>query len=250
MNKAKYLALLACLPIFAAGCDKDVNFPYQGRERIQFQHYTVDSRNNRYPYTTQTFSFGQIPDDVTESEAKLVVEFLGKPADYDRVYHLAIVADSTNAVEGVHYRPFELQQVFHAGQTTDTIRIQIIRQNLSKSFMFPEDKRLELKLIPGGDFDLGIEEGLEMGLLMNDYLSKPKWWDDSLTGMDYYHPKKWRILMMFNEEYSDPNTCRFNVNNEGRSYATGLRNYLNDNVITDDETGFRIMFDKLVEPEV
>lgn len=56
-----------------------------------------------------------------------------------------------------------------------------------------------------------------------------------------FSPEKWRILISFNEDYKKPD-CSFNQNNEGRTYARGLDNYLRNVPTYDDETGQRHLF--------
>ena len=62
------------------------------------------------------------------------------------------------------------EQLFGPGRFQDTLRIVVFRKNLSKSLRNPESKTLMLTLVAGGDFQLGIEDGREMKLSVNDIL--------------------------------------------------------------------------------
>ena len=42
MKKIFYAFLFCYLGFLMSGCDQDIDFPYEGKDRIQFQHYTVD----------------------------------------------------------------------------------------------------------------------------------------------------------------------------------------------------------------
>lgn len=250
MNKTIYSIAIACAVLLSAGCKQGVDFPYQGKDRIQFKCYIIPNTFTgvRQYFTSRTFSFGLLPVDQQTGTAELVVEYLGTPKDYDRTYRVSIFADSTTAKEGVHYEAFASEQVIRAGVRQDTLKITVIRENMNVSFNDPKDARLSLYLEPTDDFDLGIEQGVHMDLLMNDYLTKPLWWDDN-TGLDYYHPEKWRILIGFNELYANQNTCPFDINNDGRIYLNGLNNYLNEIPTYDKETGGRLYLTQIVMPE-
>ena len=113
---------------------------------------------------------------------------------------MTIEADSTTAKEGIHYAAFPQEQKFRPGELTDTLRIVVYRDSLNTSFANPTNECLYLRLQESEDFDLGLRGGISMRLLLNDYLSQPSWWS-SHGGLGYFHPKKWRILISFNENY-------------------------------------------------
>lgn len=240
--------LVAVVAVVFCGCDQDIDFPYSGKDRIQFQHYTTDWNGRRHYSDSLVFSFGLLPDSVEVDTAKVVMEFLGKGSDKERTYKVAVVADSTNAEVGVHYEAIGGTQLFRAEQQTDTLRIVVYRKNLSTSFRQPETIRIDLRLEPTDDFDLGLMGGTTKKILLNNYLSEPDWWNDN-TGLGYYHPEKWKILISFNSLYANQHTCPFNINNEGRTYRNGLANYLNDIPTFDSETGDRLYMNEMVPQE-
>lgn len=240
------------LPIFLVllcySCDQDIDYPYSGKDRIQFQHYTTDWNGRRTYSDSLVFSLGLLPDSIEIDTAKVVVEFLGKGSDKDRTYKVLVVPDSSNAVAGTHYEPIDSVQTFRAGQWTDTLRIVVYRKNLSTSFRHPQITRIDLKLMPSEDFDLGLRGGITKKVLLNNYLSQPDWWNDN-TMLGYYHPEKWKILISFNKAYANQHTCPFDINNEGRTYRNGLASYLNDIPTYDSETGDRLYMDEMVPQE-
>lgn len=242
--------MLLCVTAALAlpGCKQDINFPYEGKDRIQFRHYTTDYNKVRHYSDSLVFSFGLKPDSILIDTAKIVMEYLGKGSDKERTYKVAIIADSTNAVAGTHYEAIDEVQKFRPNQLTDTLRIVVYRKNLSTSFRHPETIRLDLRLEPTEDFDLGLEGGITKKVLLNNYLSEPDWWNNN-TGLGFYHPKKWKILISFNSLYANQHECPFDINNEGGTYASGLRSYLNSVPTFDDETGERVYMDRLEKPE-
>lgn len=242
----KYASVLAIV-LFLTSCKKDIDSIYEGKSRIQFKYYTLDYNKQMILNNTSTFSFGMSDDSVVMDTAKIVVEFLGT-SDRDRTYKVKVAADSTSAVEGIHYAPISNTQTFKAGSFKDTLKIILLRNSLSTSFTNPEDMRLALELEPSEDFDLGMKDGLKTYLKTNNYLSEPVWWSSSLrySAIGFYHPKKWKILISFNERFANAESVPFDVNNEGRQYFQGLANYLNNIPTFDDETGSRIYIDRLV----
>lgn len=252
MKRRYILILLSFLAVTMSfySCDQSIDNFYAEKSRIQFKHYreTVTlNKVTRYYFDKNTFSFGMAPDAVKEDTARIVVEFLGEVSDRDRSYTVKINADSTTAVEGVHYKPFSATQTFHAGRMKDTLKIVALRSELSSSFIFPEDRRIVLDLVPSEDFNLGLMGGVRTRLDINNYLSKPKWWGDPLrSALGFYHPKKWKILIGFNPLYADSENCIFDTNNTGREYMRGLAAYLEGVPTFDDETGARIYIDRLV----
>lgn len=248
MKNIKYLLIAVVALLLYTGCNQDIDYPYTGKDRIQFQHYTTDWNNTRHYSDSLVFSFGLLPDSIEIDTAKVVMEFLGKGSDRDRTYRVTVVPDSTNAAEGVHYEAIDEMQRFRAGQQTDTLRIVIYRKNLSTSFRHPVTTRIDLRLEPTEDFDLGLRGGITKKILLNNYLSEPDWWNNN-TGLGYYHPEKWKILISFNEKYANQHTCPFDINNEGRTYRNGLANYLQDIPTFDSETGDRIYMDEMVPQE-
>ena len=237
--------------VILTSCNQDIDNFYGEKARIQFKYFKEvvgsDKVTRRTYFDRTTFSFGPKDDAVEVDTAKIVVEFLGNISNLDRNYQVRIVADSTTAVQGLHFEPIQTTQIFKAGRKNDTLMIVVKRKALSSSFSNPEDKKLTLEMVSTTDFNLGMKDGLRTRLYINNYLSEPVWWKDPLrSSLNFYHPKKWKILISFNKDFSDPNNCRFDTNNEGRSYFQGLASYLNAVPTFDDETGGRIYIDRLV----
>ena len=103
-----------------------------------------------------------------------------------------------------------------------------------------------LTLVAGGDFQLGIEDGREMKLSVNDILFPPAWWTANEGELGFYHPKKWRKLIELDPIFAIEDAfVGTGVDMTKKSQI--LREWLNKNIIIDDGTGMRIMMDGLVE---
>lgn len=244
MKRLFYILVLGCLAFGAGSCEQDIDHPYEGKDRIQFRHFTTDYNGKRSYSDSLVFSFGLRPDSIEIDTANIIMEYLGKGSDQPRTYHVIVLSDSTTAVVGTHYEAIEKVQTFSPNKLTDTLQIIIYRENLSTSFRHPQTIRLDLKLESSEDYDLGLEGGLYKKVLLNNYMSEPDWWNDN-TGLGFYHPEKWKILISFNQEYANQHVCRFDTNNEGRSYAQGLSRYLDSVPTFDEETGDRVYMNEL-----
>lgn len=248
MKNLLYLSIVLALSLTA--CDQQIDYPYQGKDRIQFTHYTSDHNGVRTYYTEKTYSLGFLDDEIHQETIKIPVELLGRVADTERTYQVGIIAESTNAVEGVHYEPFSATQTFAAGAITDTLRIVVNRDALSTSFRNPEDIYLHLKIEPTDDFDIGLAGGAAMKIVLTNYLSEPVWWNAPgvwFGALDYYHPLKWKILISFNEKFADYDKSPYGYNDaDGKVYVNGLSAYLNANVVVDEETNERLYMTSMV----
>lgn len=245
-----YILILSCLVLLQAGCDQDIDYPYSGKDRIQFQCFRLNTSTQARTYSDSlTFSFGLTPDSIKVDTAEVVVEFLGKGSAQERTYYVSVVADSSTAVSGVHYKAIEKEQKFRPNSPTDTLLIVIYRENLSTDYNNPEVVRLDLQLEASDDFDIGLSQGIMKKIRMNNYLSEPAWWKPNFgKTLGFFHPKKWKYLMSLNALFRNQNTCSLTMNNEGRTYATSLSDYLERTPTYDDKTGFRIYIDRLVDP--
>lgn len=233
MKKLTYLLSVLSLLFTIFSCDQEINYPYEGKDRIHFKHFDIVS-NKRVYIDSTVFSFGLKDDTIRIDTLKLVVELVGKPLTTDRKYRVEILTDSTTAEEGLHYEKFSTEQIFRAKRIRDTLKIILFRDNLSSDYTKPSNKRLDLILRETADFDIGLTKGKIVKVLLNDYLSEPKWWKENFgTSLGYFHPKKWRILISFNKEFANEKTCPFHQNNEGRSYIDGLVMYFNRNTVYD-----------------
>jgi hypothetical protein len=251
MKNIKYL-LLVIITGFIFSCDDQIEYPYEGKDCIYFEHEYELWKGNDIKYDSIVFSFGMLDNSVNIDTAKIVVKYLGRKSDKARKYKVRIlqqgidIDDITTAEEGVHYQKVNEVQEFRPNELTDTLRVVLLRENLSTSFVNQESKKLIVRLEPNEDFDLGLNDGLEMKLVFNNYLSMPAWWDFHDRDLKYYHPEKWKILMTFDEIFKDVSSTKLDIYaGDLGDYAYALRSYLKDNEVIDSETGARIYMDSL-----
>lgn len=242
MKKLIYILILGCLVYALGGCDQDIDYPYQGKDRIQFQHYTLNANGSRHYIDSIVYSFGLTADTILTDTLKLVMEYTGYTSDQPRIYHVRVDADSTNAVAGTHYAAIEEKQIFRPGKLTDTLRIVIYRESLPDDYTTTENIRLDLKLESSEDFDLGLQRGIRKKILLNNYMSEPTWWQKELSGMfGFFHPEKWKFLITLDEKLATYGSIPYDRNStETKSYNNSLFWYLYRNVIIDEKTGMRV----------
>lgn len=247
MKRIAYYLLLSCL-VLLGSCKQDIDFPYAGKDRIQFQHYTTDWNGNRHYIDSITFSFGLVPAEELMDTLKLPVEYLGAGSDQERTYYVSVVADSTTAEEGVHYLPFERVQKFRPNELTDTLCIVILRESLPNDYTTGENLRLELQMEACDDFDLGLRGGIQKKIMLNNYMSEPTWWSGALNGyFGFFHPKKWQFLIeKLDDKLATYGEIPYTINSaETHSYVSSLSLYLNNTVVIDDKTGMRVTMNGL-----
>lgn len=227
MKKIVYILTLVLVWATLFSCNQEIQYPYEGKDRVHFKHFTNEANNVRKYIDSTSFSFGLKGDTVLTDTLRVVVELVGNVSQENRTYSVEIATDSTNAIEGVHYKPFSKEQIFRAKRVRDTLKIVVIRKDLSKDYINQINYRLDLKLKENSDFDLGLTKGRRIKIVLNDYMTEPTWWYANFYGdLGYFHPEKWKILISFNEEFGNQISCPFSRNNQGREYLTGLRNYL------------------------
>lgn len=233
-------------------CTQDPDLKFNLKDRIYFE-YGIQEYNDFVKFDSITFSFGRLDDSIRIDTARIVMKYLGNESDYDKQYRVKVVQEGqyvegqTNAVEGVHYEALDEYYTFKGDRFTDTLKIVLHRDSLDASYITQEKRMMILKLEESDDFDLGINDGLEMKLSINNFLSPPDWWDKRVNALDYYHPKKWIILISFDEMFSDPAAASLDgiSGNIMNMHAESLRLYLENNIVIDEETGKRVKMDKL-----
>ena len=248
MRTIAILCLLTCL---ISSCTKEIEGEYKDDSRIYFEYLFQDPNyfgKRLIIRDSLKVSLGKLDKEIESYELKIPVKLVGQPLTDQRTYKVRVLSTGnvlkgkTTAVENVHYVPLEKSYTFRTGEWTDTLRVTLLRKNLNTSFIAKESKTLLLGLEETDDLKLGMRDGWEIKISINNFLAQPSWW--SVAGLGYYHPEKYRILLMFETEefYS-----KVDILNNAKRYINALKSYLEDNVVIDDETGKRVGFDNLID---
>lgn len=149
---------------------------------------------------TVLYTFAYDSEEVREREICIPVELVGMASEKERKYHIEIETAQTT-VAGVDFESLASEQVFPARKTIDSLRF-VWKRNAS---MQKEIKRVNLRIVSGGDFEGGVEECLFVSLQVSDILEKPNWWDAWEAGFGAWHPTKLREwIKIWGKEGLDP----------------------------------------------
>lgn len=245
----KIPAIIICLGILLAGCEQKPEPYFEPASSIRFEYgFTKETIPVRI--TEVDYSFGFVPDEQLLDTLILEVAFAGPLSEYDRKYRVE-VADSgtmvtgrTTMEAGKDFQNVEGEHVLRGNHWKDTLAVVVSREFISTSFVKKETKTLVLKLRPSQDFENVVQNMDEILLSVNNYLSEPVWWAKFAQYLNFYHPEKYKILMKLDSSLSEPEPT--NLTGVKMSNLAGLvKDYLNDNIVLDEETGQRIFIDRM-----
>lgn len=249
------LATIMALVLMLSSCKDEINLPYSDADKVYFEYEYQDpawSSTHLIKRDSVTAAMGYLPNGQDRMEVKIPIKLLGSALDKDATYKVevaeqgTIVTGKTTAIENVHYLPLEDHYTFHSGLLVDTLRITALRSALSSSYSKKENATLVLRIVDGGELGRGLRDGWEMLISMSNFMSEPSWW--STYALGFYHPEKYKILLMFEDESFYASADLLN-DSSARRCISAMSNYLEDNVVIDEETGKRIGFDSLINLE-
>lgn len=140
---------------------------YHGEGKIYFdQHTKADTLIN--------YSFGPNPLEEQSHEVKIPLRVLGDKSEQTRSYKVTIVKDKTTAEAGKHFTPLKESYQFRAGEYTDTLRIELLRSELS-----PDNEKpvtLAISLEGTSDLSVAFEKQNHYTISFDNYLAEPYFW--------------------------------------------------------------------------
>ncbi len=253
--KTKYIIGATLLSASFSACEKDIDMPYTDAEKIYFEYQYQDpawSTTRLISRDSVRAEMGRLSADQTQMEVKIPIKILGQQLTEDKTYKIEVVErgevvkGTTNAVENIHYLPLADCYTFHAGTWVDTLRITALRSALSASYTNKQSCRMILRISDKGELQKGLHDGWEMIVSMSNYISEPTWWN--VYGLGFYHPEKYKILLMFEDDDFYANVDILNDSSAKRC-VSAMSSYLSLNVVIDEETGKRVTFDGLIDIE-
>ena len=154
MKKILYMIALVWMAFCVASCEKEVK-DYDGQEGVYFyvQYGAAHGDTTIWASHSSTpVAFANVSGDYYD--VKLRVMTTGRIKDYDRTFRVVVDKDSTTAVEGVNYEPFDEFQVVKAGVHYADVMVRLKRDVSIQT----EERVLGLKLEPTDDFGIGINQ--------------------------------------------------------------------------------------------
>lgn len=225
MKQAINLLVFSLLLLFTAGCQKET-MSYEGEEGIYFAVQFGPEWGDPKVWAFQQESpveFVNIAGGV--DTIKLKVMTTGSIKDYNRSFSVAVVKDSTSAIEGLNYEPLLSEYTVKAGEVFTEIPVVLMRteniQNDAKSILLqlipnshftlsiPVWKRLPnmwTSLVKDGDFNAAQHK-----ITISDFITRPVRWVGLVqgTGLEAgrwgaFTEKKYRLICdEFNLVYQD-----------------------------------------------
>lgn len=227
------------------GCEQKPEAWFEPEDSIYFEFLKSDQN----PLDSIYFSFGRIADDVHWDTIPVVVKFSGRLSGNDRTYRVkvlekGIIRNGTTTMKiEQDYKALAEEQTMPANTWADTLKVVVCRDHINPSHVRQETKVLMLGLEASADFSLGADNGREMKVVVDNYLSEPLWWKKNTGILHAYHPEKYKILMSFKAALADPEDISSVSNYELNSLAVYLKDYLEKHIVLDTETGDRIFLD-------
>jgi len=186
---------------------------------------------------TVMYTFAYDLEDVNQREIYIPVELVGDATERERRYHIEIETIGA-AEEGVDFESLTSEQVFPARKTIDSLRF-VWKRSLS---MQKEVKKVNIRIVNGGDFVTGVVERLFVSLQASDILEKPDWWDAWVDGFGSWHPTKLREwIKIWGTEGLDPNPWMISFSNfpQECTAIVKLKDIFDKNIFL-DENGVRL----------
>ena len=159
---------------------------YHGESKIYF-----DQKNKAD--TIIHYSFGPNPIEVEKYEVKIPLRVLGDKSEQARSYKVSILKDKSTAEAGKHFTPLQDVYNFRAGEYTDTLRIEILRNELSADNNKPVT--LSLSLEGTSDLPVAFEQQNHYTISFDNYLTEPSPWIYLTIIFGDYHRLKYIKLL-------------------------------------------------------
>lgn len=191
MNRI-YIFIASCLAWCGISCQEADREMFPGEEAGVYFKLSALSKDAtlvlRKDTVVYTFAYDDV--DVTEREICIPVELVGYAAGTERKYRIKVEA-AANTLEGVDYETVASEQTFAANKTVDSLRV-VWKRNQTMTDEKNGVKKLNIRIVSGGELAAGVEEKLFVSLQVSDILEKPKWWDGWEFAFGSWHPVKLR----------------------------------------------------------
>lgn len=174
-----------------AGCGKNEVPAYSDFDKVYFYERRPNSYNATVIERAEevSYSFATKSSTLTEGRLEIKVRLQGRVDKVrDRVVRAEVIADSTTATEGTHYRLEE--GVIKAGEYEGVLPLTFFRMPEMKTETF----RVKLRIADSDDLKAGLEEEAYIRVLVSDILMKPANWPQ-WYGFGEYSPNKYRFVL-------------------------------------------------------
>lgn len=183
------LAILLLFVLGSVSCEKDIA-AYNDSPRVYFYERSFGTTETRVTY--KSFSFLQLPLDVTLDTFLVKVKIMGNTSAADRIVRGRTIAAGTTAVEGTHYA--FIDGIVPADSIYGYIPVVLHRT----ADIRDTSVTLNLGIAATKDFAQGVREDSVFTITWSDNVVKPANWD-AFVGLAYYFgaytAAKWRFII-------------------------------------------------------
>ncbi len=176
---------IICFATYFA-CEENEVMDYALDGKVYFNEVTTVSDVETANYT-KNYSFALQNSALIEDTVKIAVKLMGDLADYDRTFNAEVVADSSTAVAGTHYKL--LEGVMSANTYESYLPVVLYRTEDTQE----EAVYVKLQLTDAGDLGAGVEDGISFYLTWGDILLEPDNWPEYYFGV--YSTNKYRFAI-------------------------------------------------------
>ncbi|HEY8388635.1 MAG TPA: DUF4843 domain-containing protein [Parasegetibacter sp.] len=168
MRKLTNLILICWIACALSSCEKAQIESYQNDPRI----HIMSGSGGRI--TAVQYSFAIRNSSVIKDTVWVPVRIMGLADAKPRKINFQVVSSETTAQEGKHFSLTDY--TMPAGEYKTNLAIVIFRT----PDLQDTEVKLQMKLLPSEDFEVGVGTNLDYSLTINDILSKPDNWDGTL----------------------------------------------------------------------
>lgn len=193
-----------------AGCSKNEVPAYSDLDKVYFYERRPNQFNPSVIERAEemSYSFATKSSTLMEGRLEIKVRLQGRvDKERDRVVCAEVIADSTTAVEGTHYRLEE--GVIKAGEYEGILPLTFYRTPEMKTEML----RIKLRIADSDDLKAGLEEEAYIRVLVSDILTYPYTWPTPCFGtystnkyqfiIDHFGVSEWPMLTRYDTEYAE-----------------------------------------------
>lgn len=167
-------------------CSTNEMMDYNAADKVYFFERTYLNTTEQL-VSSKTFSFALQNSALMVDTFRIKVKLMGNIANYDRSFRAEVVADSSTAVAGTHYKL--LDGVMPAGQYISYLPVVLYRTADTQN----KAVNIKLRLTDHGDLIPGNTEYLSFSLSWGDILLKPDNWPEYFFGV--YSKNKYRFAI-------------------------------------------------------
>jgi hypothetical protein len=183
MKRAIWIALMAgCI---LSSCQKAKELRYDSHDNIYFDFYPNALRDS------VVYTFAYKPG-LAKDTVWLPVRISGIRTDVDRKFIIKVMADSSTAVPGTHYKPFADSYIFPKIQGAVYVPLEVYNTDPS---LEEKSVSLRFKLVATDDFGVAIPKLITGKVIISSKLEYPgQWW--SMWLGSYYSRVKHQFFLL------------------------------------------------------